>query len=199
MRTRHPAHLGSEPYVLQQITCVNKQIVHRNTRKRWANACYVLRVLITIFVSVSSKGQALATSPEVPVAADTGHQMVKIFTKGNFCKHFRNALLTLITPSRYFAFLNWWSRTVKGVAMIFIPRNSTWQFSFFICTFLKLTFWRCLQNRYLKAMQTSNCRIFLTLISFKWNKKNPFQLQENLFMQQICGVWGYFLPHRAHS
>lgn len=36
---------------------------------------------ITKFRIVSIKGQELTSSPEVPVAADTGHQMVKIFQK----------------------------------------------------------------------------------------------------------------------
>lgn len=39
---------------------------------------------MTKFISVSIKGAALASSPEVPVAADTGHQMVKFFQKETF-------------------------------------------------------------------------------------------------------------------
>lgn len=44
----------------------------------------MLGVLITKFVSVLIKGQAQASSPVVPVTADTGYQMVKTFHKETY-------------------------------------------------------------------------------------------------------------------
>lgn len=102
VRRRHPAHFGPKPHIPQQINRANKQMLQRDTRKRQANPYQRHGVLITKFISISIKRQALTSSSEVSVAADAGHQMVKSFQNETV----NCALLVPITPGLYFAFLN---------------------------------------------------------------------------------------------